>query len=148
MIKEQLYRKCIDILNNRIEKYKAELSIMKESFESDDKDSGDEDESGVGSSSEDIYFKNIEYLKEATQMKENLKKVDVFQNNNTAKIGSLVECSNGLFFISVPLGKIEMDDKIYFAISNQSPVGQLLGGKKEGDQISFNSNVYIINKIH
>lgn len=36
MIKEQVYRKCLDILNARIDKYKGELEIIKESIENND----------------------------------------------------------------------------------------------------------------
>ncbi|UOB17625.1 GreA/GreB family elongation factor [Abyssalbus ytuae] len=148
MIKEKLYHKCLAILNSRIEKYKAELELIKESMENDEKNADDDEGNGSGNISGDSYAKTLQYLDEVTKMKDSLKKVNIFQDNEVVKHGSLVECSNGLFFISIPLGKIEMDGQNYFAISTEAPVGKLLQGKKEGESVSFNNNIFKINKIH
>lgn len=148
MVKEQLYRKCLDIINARIDRFKSELDMMKESMEEDSGRGGDEESNGGVGVSTDVYTKTIQYLDEATAMKNMFKHVDIFQSNDTVKVGSVVECSNGNFFLSVPLGKVELDGKVYFAISKEAPVGQLLYGKKEGDSVSFNNNTFTINKIH
>ncbi|MCF8714200.1 GreA/GreB family elongation factor [Joostella atrarenae] len=148
MLKEQLYRKCLTTLNERIERYRAEINIIKESVENEDRTKGDEDEGSSGSGYGSNFTKTLEYLEEANSLKAKLKQVDIFQSNDTVKQGSLVECSNGNFFLSIPLGKITLDDTIYFAISKEAPVGQLLLDKKVGDTITFNTNSFQILKIH
>ncbi|MEL4308446.1 transcription elongation factor [Joostella sp. CR20] len=148
MIKEQLYRKCLDILNERIERYRTEINIIKESVENEDKSKGDDDEGSGNSGYGSNFTKTLEYLDEANALKTKLKQVDIFQTNETVKQGSLVECSNGNFFLSIPLGKITLNDKTYFAISKEAPVGQLLMGKKVGESITFNNNVFKVVTIH
>jgi len=113
-------------------------------MEMDGGKSGDEESNGGVGVSSDIYTKTIQYLDEATNMKTMLKHVDIFQGNDVVKVGNVVECSNGSFFLSVPLGKVEVDGRVFFAISKEAPVGQLLQGKKEGDSISFNNNTFKI----
>lgn len=148
MIKEQLYRKCLDILNERTERYRTEINIIKESVENEDKTKGDEDEGSSGSGYGSNFTEILEYLDEANKLKSKLKQVDIFQSNEVVKQGSLVECSNGNFFLSIPLGKITLNDTTYFAISKEAPVGQLLIDKKVGESISFNNNTFKIIKIY
>ena len=147
MIKEQVYRKCLDILNARIDKYKGELEIIKESIENNDKASSDE-EGGGNTDFTSAQNKVVQYLEEANQMKDQLKQVDIFQTNEVVKIGSIIETSMGNFFLSIPLGKIELDGKMFFAISKEAPVGQLLLDKQVGDTVTFNNNNFTIKVIH
>lgn len=81
-------------------------------------------------------------------MKDQLKQVDIFQTNEVVKIGSIIETSMGNFFLSIPLGKIELDGKMFFAISKEAPVGQLLLDKQVGDTVTFNNNNFTIKVIH
>lgn len=74
MIKEQVYRKCLDILNARIDKYKGELEIIKESIENNDKASSDE-EGGGTTDFTSAQNKVVQYLEEANQMKINSNKL-------------------------------------------------------------------------
>lgn len=147
MVKEQLFYECLNVLNKRIEKHKAEIELIKESMENEDKNSGDAEDEGTHDYS-DNYEKALRYIKEADKMKNQLKQVDIFQMNDVVKLGSLVETSHANFFLSIPLGKIDLEGKTYFAISKEAPVGQLLLGKKNGEAIVFNGNTYKILKIH
>ena len=90
----------------------------------------------------------MQETRKTNKLKSKLKQVDIFQSNEVVKQGSLVECSNGNFFLSIPLGKITLDNTTYFAISKEAPVGQLLIDKKVGESISFNNNTFKIIKIY
>ena len=63
-------------------------------------------------------------------------------------LGCLVEASNGNFFMSISMGKVEIDGYLVYAISPASPLGQLLIGKSEGAQADFNNKVITIHKIY
>ncbi len=54
--------------------------------------------------------------------------------------GALVQLSTGKMWISVSLGKIEMNDQDYQLISRDSPLFQALKDKKVGDLIEFRGN--------
>ena len=85
-------------------------------------------------------------LNQLQQQKETLYKID---NSIHEKIqfGSLIITSKGIFFMSIGLGQIKVNNQIIFCISTSSPVGQLLLDKKAEDLVEFNGNKMIIEGI-
>ena len=85
-------------------------------------------------------------LTQLQQQKETLSKID---NTIHQKIqfGSLIIASNGTYFMSIGLGKIEVNRQDVFCISTSSPVGQLFLEKKVDDFIQFNNNKIVIKKL-
>ena len=61
-----------------------------------------------------------------------------FSISETVKSGSLVNTTKGSFLIGVALGKVETELGLCFAISQASPMGSLLFGKKVGDSVELN----------
>lgn len=59
------------------------------------------------------------------------------QARRRVEAGSLVRTNEGMYFFSAPLGKVEMDGKIFFALSMSSPLGQALLGKQAGEKVKF-----------
>lgn len=147
MIKEEIYRKCQELLNARIEKYRNEIAMLKEAQENEDHHSEGGEDSSSDSSVDDHYAQTTRYLDEAINLKEQLKHIDIFQDNDTVKLGSLVYTNRGVFFLSVPLGVIKADDQNIIAISREAPVSQLLIGKQKNDTINFNGNLYTVEAI-
>ena len=86
------------------------------------------------------------HLNQFQQQKETLSKIDS-TNHKQIQFGSLIMTSNGIFFISIGLGKIEVDNQSVFCISPSSPVGQLFLGRKSGDTIQFNGNSFTIQEV-
>ena len=52
-------------------------------------------------------------------------------------LGSLVETTAGLFYISISIGSIKINEKSILIISQQSPIGLILKGKNTGDTFEF-----------
>lgn len=86
------------------------------------------------------------HLSQFQQQKETLSKIDSTYHKQI-QFGSLIMTSNGIFFISIGLGKIEVDNQFVFCISPSSPVGQLFLGRKSGDTIQFNGNSFTIQEV-
>ena len=63
------------------------------------------------------------------------------------QLGSLVTLDTGLFFIATGLGKIEVNNLTLFAVAPNSPIGQKLIGKSQGDQFELNGRQYTISKV-
>lgn len=147
MFKEEIYRKCQELLNNRIEKYRSEIAMLKEALENEDHHSEGGEDSSSDSSLDENYRQTMKYLDEAISLKEQLKHVDIFQENTTVKMGSLVHTNRGVFFLSIPLGIVKVNDQQIIAISREAPVSQLLMGKQANDTINFNGNLYTVQKI-
>ncbi len=58
--------------------------------------------------------------------------------------GSLVSTDQGLFFIAIGMGALEVNGERCFVISLASPIGQVLKGLQAGEQASFNGKAYSV----
>lgn len=63
-------------------------------------------------------------------------------------LGSVVETNGVSYFISVPVGAIVIKDQTYYGIGIASPIGQLLMGKTEGEEVRFRESVIKITSIY
>lgn len=85
-------------------------------------------------------------LSNLVHLKEGLSRINSKDNFETIQFGSIVETSNGFFFLSVGLGAIKIGEITVFSLSITSPIGQQMAGKKKNDEILFNGkNIKIID---
>ena len=77
-------------------------------------------------------------LHEIEKVKYQLDKVDVYKSSEYACLGSLVHTNHGIFFISISVGSLKINQNIYLGVAPKSPIGNLLLGKKTGDHFIFN----------
>lgn len=143
--KKLLLQACKDNVEKRITDYKNEIALLNEAIENNDKESEGED-SGNGKLLNDLE-KNAGYLNEVLKTREFLAQINPNSVNTTAAIGSIVKTETIIFYLSTSVGKIEINDETYYAISLQSPIGQLLKGKSERDTFKFNDKNYTILEI-
>ncbi|WP_316745109.1 3-oxoacyl-ACP synthase [Pedobacter antarcticus] len=146
-LKTALYRACLDFIHQRIQTAETALEQAREASNDDTKSSaGDKFETTREMMQQDI-SRNKSLLADAQQNLQMLESLHDVPVSPQVKNGSLVYTDNGIFYISISAGLIKLDDFQAFAISAVSPIGQLLLGKKEGDDFSFNQNHYLIKKI-
>ena len=145
-IKQDLLQVCTDYVNKRIYNYKLEMDTIKESIENNDKSNDEDDDSGNGKLLNDLE-KNAQYLNDAAKMLDILKQINPKTQNQHATLGSIVYTQSSIFFLSVSVGRIDLEGSSYFAISLQSPIGMLLKNKEKGDSINFNGTSYTITNI-
>ena len=146
--KEELFDKCLAIVNERIEQYNAKLQEI--SGESEQKKiHPDFDEYGNKGEMLTEYEKNAAYLDRVRTWKETLANLDTDHRSVAVRPGSVVETEKSYFFVSIPLGEIDMDSgqKVY-AISTDAPIYKELEGKKEGDSFTFRDKKVKIVKVH
>ena len=62
--------------------------------------------------------------------------------------GTAVRTKQGVYFLSVPLGRVKESAEPLFAISAGSPLGQLLLGKRTGDSVTFRGNEFNLLEVH
>ena len=146
ILKEQLLQACYSYVNKRIASYKDEIETIKESIESNDKSNDEGDDSGNGKLFNDLEL-NAQYLSDANKMLDTLKLINFKTVNTYATLGSLVKTTSNNYFISISVGKIEIDNETYFGISLLSPIGQLLKNKVVGDNFLFNNYNITITEI-
>lgn len=61
--------------------------------------------------------------------------------------GALVKTDKGLFYISVSLGIIIVDNQKIMTVSEEAPLAKIMTGMKEGQTFSLNNNNQTIEKI-
>ena len=146
-LKEQLYNKFVSIAQQRVTDLELIIKEAQHAANNETKSSaGDKHETGRAMAQLETE-KLTKQLGEALKLAELLHKINPQVKHQLIGLGSLVITSNGNFFISASLGKIELNEITYFAISSISPIGQLLIQKKENDSFSFNNKTYVINKV-
>ncbi|GGK29424.1 hypothetical protein GCM10007962_24580 [Yeosuana aromativorans] len=145
-IKQQLLQICNERVDKRIQDYKEEIHLIKEAIESNDKGNSEDDDSGNGKLLNDLE-KNMAYMNDALKAKDFLKQIKTNVNSTDAVLGSIVKTDSMNFYLATSIGKIELENKEYFAISLSSPIGQLLKNKKQNDRFEFNQTKYVISEI-
>ena len=147
ILKEQLYRKCNEALQERLMHVKKSILDLEQALQSETKSSaGDKHETGRA-------MIQIEREKAGQQLKgiQNnqglLQKIDCNAKHINIALGSVVYTSQHNYFISISEGEIKLEDVSFYAISPQSPIAQLLLGKREGDIINFRNNLFTVLKV-
>lgn len=146
--KEELFNKCLDMVNERIDQYNGKLDTIT-GQNSDHKFHPDFDEYGNKGEMLTEYEKNAAYLDRVRGMKETLANLDRDHRSEVVRPGSVVETKNSYYFVSIPLGEIAMESgsKVY-AISQDAPIYKELEGRKAGDKFTFHDKeVEIVNVL-
>ena len=146
-LKNTLYTYCTDYVMERITRLKTEIKKTQSSANEETKSSaGDKYETGRAMAQLEI-GKNTVQLREAEKLLGAMQAIHVDLISEIIIPGSLVTTSKGIFYISISIGLVEIDKKPYFIVAPDSPIGKLFMGKKVGDTVAWNSNVYEIHTI-
>jgi transcription elongation GreA/GreB family factor len=146
-IKEALFRQCEAFANKRLQTVEAVISSNQKALQSETKSSaGDKHETGRAMLQLEME-KAGQQLAGIMQMKEILAKVDLVKTAKNVRLGSIIFTEKVNYFLSISAGQLVVADKIYFAVSVSSPIGKLLLGKQENDEITFNGMLYKVQKI-
>jgi transcription elongation GreA/GreB family factor len=143
-IKEALFKICTEKVENRYQKIKQVLEDIKEALLEESKSTaGDKHETGRAML--DIDRENTsKQLQEIEVLMALLKKIDITTKSDYVRLGSLVKTDKATYFISLSIGSVDVNKKPYLCVALNSPMGQVLLGKKKGDTFSFNNVDYQI----
>ncbi len=146
-IKFELQQQCKDLIKYRHERIAKTISDIEFSLKEESKStSGDKHHTGRAMLQIDRENAGNQ-LREIEKVMRQLEKVDISTTSETIRLGSIVETNQAIFFISISVGKLEINNTIYLAVAPNSPIGINLLGKTIGEQFSFNSNLYKIEKV-
>lgn len=76
-----------------------------------------------------------------------LSKINLKTTYTQAAFGGLVLTNQGNYFLSVSLGKVELELEIYYALSLASPLGKMLLGKSVGDSFIFQGKEFRVLEV-
>jgi hypothetical protein len=147
-LKQELYKQCETFVNKRLQTVSAIISSSQKALQSETKSSaGDKHETGRAMLQLEME-KAGQQLAGISQMKEILVKIDVSKFSKKAHLGSIIFTDKANYFLSISAGKLTVFGNDFFAISAASPIGKLLLGKQENEEIIFNGNGIKIKKIN
>ncbi|MCF6168378.1 GreA/GreB family elongation factor [Lutibacter sp.] len=137
-IKEKLYKACAFFVEEKYNTVTASIESYKKALFSETKSSaGDKHETGRAMLQLEME-KAGQQLTGVIEMKKVLNKITFENSTGFSCLGSLIFTNKLNYFLAISAGKIIIENKTYYAISTNSPIGQQLLGKKVGDSISFN----------
>jgi len=145
-IKESIHQFCLQTIQERIKEIGLAVELAQEAIESDTKGSaGDKYETSREMLQQDL----TRYANQLLLAKEDLALLSSIDRTSKRLIGlgSLVETNQGIYYISIGIGKVELADTIYYAISPLSPLAKVLNGRQINEEVSFNSKRFLIENI-
>jgi len=108
---------------------------------------GDKHETGRAMMERELALSNAQ-LHKAQFLKNELSKISLEVDVTSVQLGALVVTSQGNYFISIGLGKINVLGDDCYAISGGSPLGIAMMGKQKGQMINFQGrNIEIIDVV-
>lgn len=146
-LKQKIYGQYLLIIDDRIALLQKNLADLKESGANETKSTaGDKHETALAMLQIEQANTRAQ-LQEATSQKNALDKINPSVSAKQVVNGSLIKTNKGYLFMSIALGKIEVDGITVIALSPQSPLGQKLMGLKINDSTALNNKDYVIERI-
>lgn len=146
-LKLELYNLCRNYIADSINEIEATIADRREAIHNETKSSmGDKYETTREMLQQDINM-NMERLGKAKADEAILQSINPELSSPVVVPGSLVQCSNGNFYISISAGHFTVAGTKYYAVSLSSPIGGQLKGRRAGDTFVLNGKTFTIDKV-
>lgn len=145
--KDALFDQCILILQSKIARYSSKINELDIAIAEDTKSSaGDKFET-----SREMHQQEIDKLNGQLEIvKSDLLKISHLNNKESSLSiteGSLVQTNIMHFLIAASVGKLSVNNQIFYVISAQAPIAKILFGKFMGDTVTFNGKTHTVLSI-
>jgi len=146
-LKVQLYNFCLDFATTRISNAHKAMSDAQNSANSETKSTAGDKHDTARAMMQLEVEQQAKQFSEANKFKQALAQFTPESGKDTVALGSLVLTNTANYYLSISVGKIEIKEDLYFAISPLSPIGKELLGLKQGDSFQFNGQNIKIDMI-
>lgn len=127
---------CVQKLENQIQELKLLIAEVQASSNQETKSTAGDKHDTARAQAQNEVERIGNQLLNLEKMLVELNRISTDQSE-FIKLGSFVSTSCGQFYLSVSLGKLNFESTDFFAISNQSPIGQILLTKKKNDSFQL-----------
>ena len=146
-LKEQLLEHLHKLLDEKIEVARHSMTSAKEARDDDTKSSaGDKYETDRAMMQMEVEKYQVQ-LGKTFALKNELAQINPSKSYSKAEFGCLVVCNTGNYFLAIGIGKIVIQQEIYYCLSTASPIGVQLLGKGVGDQVQFQGRTIVIQDL-
>lgn len=134
MNKTELKEACLNVLKKKIQVLQAAIDEAQSASNQETKSTaGDKHDTAKAHAQNETERLGMQ-MNQMLQMLESCKRLSV-EPHSKIQVGSLVKTNLGNFYLSVALGKMQLNEYEFFAISLNAPVGQMLFGKVPGSSL-------------
>ena len=142
-LKKALYNSCVEFIEQREGTINQIINSNQSALTSETKSSaGDKHETGRAMLQLEME-KASQQLEGIHEMKLVLSKTKFDNTSEVVKLGSVVCTDQANYFLAISAGRLNVSNKIYYAVSSSSPIGKLMLGKKTGDVFVFRKPIII-----
>tara|TARA_B100000767_G_scaffold266819_1_gene284734 strand:+ start:378 stop:836 length:459 start_codon:yes stop_codon:yes gene_type:complete len=147
-LKELFLSALYSLVDDKVNSAMSAIESTTESKNSATKSTaGDKHETGRAMMERELALSTAQ-LRKAQVLKNELSKISLEVDVTSVQLGALVVTSQGNYFISIGLGKINVLGDDCYAISGGSPLGIAMMGKQKGQKINFQGrNIEIIDVV-
>lgn len=147
ILKTYLLEHCQKQVDSRLVKIKKNIADIEESLLEESKSSsGDKHETGRAMLQIDRENAGKQ-LQEIEKLTATLQRIDIESSSPYARLGSLVQTDKYIYFISLSVGAVTVEETQYLCVALNSPVGMLLLGKQKGEEFTFNGITHKILEV-
>ena len=146
-IKKNLFEACNQFCENSLNNITGNLQEIKEALTTETKSSaGDKHETGRAMLQLERE-KLGNQLAEIQKVQQVLFKINIEKRHTKITLGSLIYTTQSNYFIAISAGELVVNNQKFYAISGNTPMGQLLLGKTIGDDVVFREQRFKIETI-
>jgi len=146
--KTELYNQCVEKLQTQIDDLQAAIDKVQESIEGEQSSTaGNKFETARAMGHEELDRLNRQFYNLNQEMNI-LNQINASIPCESVQLGALVITDKKMLYLSVALGKIELNNQVVFAVSVKSPIGQAIIGKMPHDKIRIGKNTEKIITIN
>ncbi|MDG1755844.1 MAG: hypothetical protein P8I43_00360 [Bacteroidia bacterium] len=146
--KTELYNQCIEKLQTQIDDLQAAIDKVQESIEGEQSSTaGNKFETARAMGHEELDRLNRQFYNLNQEMNI-LNQINASIPCESVQLGALVITDKKMLYLSVALGKIELNNQVVFTVSVKSPIGQAIIGKMPHDKIRIGKNTEKIITIN
>lgn len=137
MTKATVLQAATQQLRTRLHQLETDLKHLRQDQANETKSSaGDKYETARAMAQQEI-DKLLRQKHETETQLQFLRSIDPGKTLSSAVPGALLHTTQGIFFLTIPLGKLSTPEGICWCLSPQSPLGQVLLGTHPGDVRSW-----------
>lgn len=145
--KEEVVGYCLEKCRNRVQEIQSAMDSAQDAILNDTKSSmGDKYETSREMAQQEI-SRLQNQLKQAEIDLDKINNLDL-NSSELVRMGSIVQTDQFDYFIAISIGTVKIKEKTIMIISKESPIGNLLFGKKENETVHFNNKTITIQKIY
>ncbi len=147
-LKAKVYQSALTLLKEKYRLLKEERDTMLEGILEETKSSaGDKFETSREMMTQDLMTLELQIKQSKIDLDEIQRLQAIKETAPSVQEGSMIKLGSDWFMLAVSIGQINVEDKKVYLLSKNSPLGQLLLGKKKNEQVNFRGKNHPIEEI-